>query len=93
MLENAGIFEKFEKKEFMIALKARHAMGAGAFDQQIQNGRGVLPAVDIVAEEDVKCFAYRVFLEILIYPRKQLFEQIRPTVDIADRVNAQPFWQ
>jgi hypothetical protein len=34
-----------------------------------------------------------VFLEILIDPRKQLFEQIRPTVDIADRVNAQPFWQ
>jgi len=44
-------------------------------------------------EEDVNSFGYWVFLEILIYPRKQLFEQIRPTVDIADRVNAQPFRQ
>ena len=56
MLENAGIFEKFGKKDFMIALEARHAMGAGAFDQQIQNRRGILPAVDIVAEKDVKWF-------------------------------------
>ena len=43
-------------------------MGSGAFDQQIQDGRGVRPAVDIVAEEDVKCFAYWVFIKILIYP-------------------------
>ena len=68
ILENAGIFEKFGKKVFMIALEARQAMGSGAFDQQIQNGRGVLPAVDIVAEEDVNSFAYWVFLKILIYP-------------------------
>jgi len=93
MPENAGIFKKFGKKVFMIALKARHAMGSGAFNQQIQNGCGVLPAIDIVAEEDVHSFGYWVFLKILIYPRKQLFEQIRPTVDIADRVNAQLFWQ
>ena len=93
MLENAGIFEKFGKKVFMIALEAQHAMGFGAFDQQIQNGCGVLPAVDIVAEKDVNGFAYWVFVEILIYPRKQCLEQIRPAVDIADRVNPQPFWQ
>ena len=88
MLENTGIFKKFGKKDFMIALEARHAMGSGAFDQQIQNGRGILPTVDIVAEEDVNRFGNWVFFEILIDPRKQLFEQIRPTVDIAHRVNA-----
>ena len=72
----------------MVALEKRHFVDAGAFDQQIQNGRRIFSPVDVVAKKDLNGFGYRVLLEIRVDPRKQFFEQIGPAVDVTDGIDS-----
>jgi hypothetical protein len=71
----------------MVALQEYGFMGFAMFDQSIDRPARRRPAIDIVAQKHVYRSPRRPERDIGFDPRQQFFEQIEPTVDVANGIN------
>ena len=84
-------FKNAEQHLFMIAgeifgSNADRAIGTQALDNRRRPG----PAIDQVAEEDDRRFPHRMLGEIAFDLAQQIVQQIVSSMDIADRIDADP---
>src|SRR5579885_1350878 len=85
--EDARIFQKFDQENLVITFEAHGPARLPALDQEIKDARWVRPAVDVIAHENLDRLGNRMLLKIFVDAQQKAFEQIRPAMDIADRIN------
>ena len=88
VLELCRVFQNVEQKRLVVSLQEDRFVPLATFDEQIYGAAGFRPAIDVVAEKNMKGSPRADRREISIYYGEHLLKQIGAAVDVRDGVDA-----
>ena len=89
-LEAGRVGYKAGHKSLMVAFEKNRPMGAIARHQLVDHLSRRGSTIDIITKKDLNTLRNRIFCQIRVNAFEHLLKKIRATVDVADRINADP---
>ncbi len=90
MVQECRVLQEIKQECFVVAFEKNHLRLVVGLDQKIKNLLRGRAAIDIVAEKNCNRLRYWMESDIDLNLQKEWRQKISPTMDVADRVDANP---